>query len=127
MRSYLKQNVYEAAKDRIRFLLDEFPTVGVSFSGGKDSTVIFGLMLELSTKKFPVLFLDQEAEWNSTVDLMRKVMAHPMVDPYWVQCPIKIFNATSGTDEWLMCWEEGKEWVREKEPNSIKENIYGTD
>ncbi len=50
----------------------------------------------------------------------------PEVEPYWFQMPMKIFNATSTTTDWIHCWEEGKKWMREKHDCSIKENTYGT-
>jgi predicted phosphoadenosine phosphosulfate sulfurtransferase len=131
MRILLKQNVYDAALDRIRFLFDEFDEIVVSHSGGKDSEIIFNLALIVAREKnrlpLKVQFIDQEAEWNSTIDRMREIMAMPEVEPIWLQVPIKIFNAVSTEEEWLMCWEEGADWVREKEEISIKENIYGTD
>ena len=133
MKYYLKENVYEAALNRIRWLFDEFPTVGVWFSGGKDSTVIFNLTLQVARERgrlpLPVMFLDQEAEWQATIDIVHKVMEHPDVQPFWVQVPIKLFNATSTKEHWLYCWDVDKEgnWMREKVPYALKENIYGTD
>jgi predicted phosphoadenosine phosphosulfate sulfurtransferase len=40
---YLPKTVLEAAKERIRYLFDEFPVVVASVSGGKDSTVVLEL------------------------------------------------------------------------------------
>jgi predicted phosphoadenosine phosphosulfate sulfurtransferase len=65
--------------------------------------------------------------FRSVIDYIRDVMADPRINPQWLQIPIKLFNATSATDPWLMCWEPGKEWMRAQEPGSIKENIFGTD
>lgn len=133
MRVFLSQNVYEAALDRIRRIFDEFETVIVNSSGGKDSTVVFNLCLQVAEEKgrlpLKVLFIDQEAEWQSVIDYMRIVMYDPRVEPIWLQIPIKLFNATSVIEPWLYCWEDGKDdqWVREKEPIAIKENTFGTD
>lgn len=133
MKFYQKQNVFDAALDRIRWLFDEFPNVVVNFSGGKDSTVVLNLSLMVAEEKgrlpLRVMFIDQEAEWQTVIDYIRVVMADPRVDPAWLQVPIRLFNATSTIEPWLYCWEEGKEdqWIRPKEPNSIKENVYGTD
>ncbi len=131
MKIYLKENVYDAALDRIRWLFGEFPNVVVNFSGGKDSTVILNLSLkvaeELGRLPLKVMFIDQEAEWDCVIDYIRRVMQDPRVEPWWFQMPLKLFNATSTTEHWLNCWKEGEEWLREKEPNSIKVNKYGVD
>lgn len=73
------------------------------------------------------MFIDQEAEWDAVVSYVRSIMAMPEVEPYWLQVPIQLFNATSYKDQWLYCWREGDNWMRPKEPNSIHKNIYGTD
>jgi predicted phosphoadenosine phosphosulfate sulfurtransferase len=128
---YQKKNVREAAEDRMRWLFQEFENVYLSFSGGKDSTVILNLALQISEElnRLPlkVMFLDQEGEWQATRDYVREVMDDARVEPYWLQCPVKLFNATSHTEQWLNCWEPGDEWMREKEPDSIHENVFGTD
>jgi len=53
---------------------------------------------------------------------MRYIMNRPEVEPYWIQCPFKLWNASAG--EWFIPWEEGKVWMREKEEISFKENVY---
>ncbi len=40
MKRYSNINVYDAAKKRIEYIFDEFETIAVSFSGGKDSGVV---------------------------------------------------------------------------------------
>jgi len=131
MKIYLKQNVWDAALERINWLFDEFENIIVNVSGGKDSTVIWNLALMVAEQRgrlpLKTMFIDQEAEWQATIDHIRLVMHDPRVEPIWLQIPIKIFNATSPFTPWLYCWEEGKEWIREKEVNSRKVNCYGTD
>lgn len=130
---YLKNNVFDEALNRIRHLFDEFEEVPVAFSGGKDSTVILNLAIMVAKEKgrlpVKVIFIDQEAEWDMNIEYIRKVMARIEVKPMWMQIPLKLFNATSTTDQWLQCWEEGKdnEWLRPKEDISLKVNRYGTD
>ena len=133
MKIFLNDNVWDKALERIEYIFDEFDEVIVSFSGGKDSTVIFNLALIVAKKKnrlpLKVLFLDQEAEWQNVVDYVRTVMNMKEVEPYWLQVPIKLFNATSMEKHWLYCWdsEDEENWMRPKEDISIKENVYGTD
>jgi len=133
MKIKLNTTVLEEARNRMRWIYDEFEEVVVCFSGGKDSTVVFNLALEVAKElnrlPVPVVFIDQEAEWQGNIDYIRRVMTMPEVKPYWFQMPIKIFNATTHNtdDQWLNCWGEGEEWMRPKESYSIKENNYGTD
>ena len=131
MKIFKKQNVFDAALERMRFLFDEFDNVVVSFSGGKDSTATLEVALIVAEERgrlpLPVVFLDQEAEWQAVVDYVRETMNDPRVEPYWLQVPIRLFNATSMDEAWLNCWAEGEEWMRPKEPNSIHVNNYGTD
>ena len=129
-----EQNVYDEALDRIRRIYDEFPEVVCSMSGGKDSTVVYNLCLQVAREKgrlpLKVLWIDQEAEWECTTEYVKSLMYNPDVDPYWMQIPFKIFNATSTQhDSWLHAWEEGKEdvWIRPKDPIAKKENIYNND
>lgn len=132
MNIYTNQNVLEAARDRVSYIFDEFENVVVNMSGGKDSTVVFNLCMEEAERRgrlpLGVLFIDQEAEWQGTIDYMKSIMYDKRVKPYWLQVPIKLFNATShDSDNWLHCWWPGESWMREKDPIAIKENTYGTD
>src|SRR3990167_1853639 len=105
MKFYLDQNVFDAALERIRWLFDEFPNVVVNISGGKDSTVVLNLALMVAEEKgrlpLKVMFIDQEAEWQTVIDYIREIMADPRVDPKWLQVPIRLFNATSTIEPWL--------------------------
>jgi predicted phosphoadenosine phosphosulfate sulfurtransferase len=125
---YLKDTVYDAALNRMRRLFDEFGNVIVGMSGGKDSTVVYNLALQVAREKnrlpLKVMFLDQEAEWDCVIDFVRSVMSNPDVEPMWFQIPMFLFNASSSEDSFLHCWEEGADWIRDKEPNAYKENIY---
>ncbi len=132
MKIYSNRNVLEAAKARIKWIFDEFENVVVSSSGGKDSTIVFELALaeaQSRGEKLKVLFLDQEAEWQATIDAVREQMEHPDVEPYWLQVPFRLFNATSTEEHWLQCWspEEEDRWIRPKEDYAITENNLGTD
>jgi predicted phosphoadenosine phosphosulfate sulfurtransferase len=131
MKFYTGQNVFDAALNRIRWLFDEFDNVTVNFSGGKDSTVCLYLALMIAEEKgrlpLNVLFIDQEAEWETVIGYVRRVMRDPRIRPRWLQVPFKLANSASNTESWLEAWKPGAEWIRPKEPNSIHENIYGSD
>ena len=133
VRVYGKVNVYDKALERIRWLYGEFPNVVCCVSGGKDSTVVFHLCLqvarELNRLPLTVMWIDQEGEWQATVDTVREMMYDPDVEPMWMQVPIRLFNATSVTDHWLDCWapEREADWVHPRDPVASTENVYGTD
>lgn len=129
MRIYLNENVFEKSLERIRFIFDEFEKVIVNISGGKDSTVVFNLALMVAEEKkrlpLPVFFIDQEAEWTYTIDLVKEIMYDKRVKPYWYQIPFRIENSASPIEDFVYLWWPGEQWIREKDPISIKENTYG--
>lgn len=116
------KNVLEASRERMSYIFDEFEEIQVSISGGKDSTVLLFLALQEAEKrnrKIEVFFLDQEAEYQGTVEVIRHHMNHPLIIPKWYQVPIYMTNSTSKKDYFLYAWGQGEKWMREKEPNSI--------
>ena len=131
MKIYKKINVFDEALNRVRFLFEEFDNVVVGFSGGKDSTVVLNLALQIAEEQnrlpLKVMFIDQEAEWQNVIDYMHTIMEDKRVDPMWMQIPFKIFNSTSNKNQWITAWEHGAEHMRPYVDYSIKENKYGTD
>ena len=45
-KKYLDKNVYEASVERIKYTFDNFDKIYLSFSGGKDSTVMMHLVMD---------------------------------------------------------------------------------
>lgn len=133
MKIYNKTNVYQASVERIEYLFNEFENIVVAFSGGKDSTVIFNICLEIAIKKnrlpLKVLFIDQEAEWQGTIDYVTKVMTDSRVQPLWFQMPMVITNNASSFNRYNYCWneDEKEKWIHPQNEISIKINKYGTD
>jgi predicted phosphoadenosine phosphosulfate sulfurtransferase len=87
-----------------------------------NSTCNYHLFLQEAIKrgrKIRAFFQDQEAEYQSSIDLMQIMMKHPNVIPEWYQVPIYLTNATSYTDYFLYAWGEGEPWIREKDPMAI--------
>lgn len=120
-------NVFEASKERIAYTFDNFDRIYVSFSAGKDSTVLFHLVAEEAKKrnrKIGVLFIDWECQFDLTIQHARTMfeLYKDNIDLYWIQLEILTNNATSMIEPVWKSFDENKRelWVREKEPNSIK-------
>ena len=133
VRVWLNKNVKDATYDRVSFLFDEFENVVVWISGGKDSTVLFDIAYNIAKEKnklpLKVCWIDQEAEWKLTEEWIKKIMYMKDIEPYWIQIPMKLSNATCTRKDFLECWNEDEKelWVRDKDPIAITENRYGTD
>jgi predicted phosphoadenosine phosphosulfate sulfurtransferase len=72
VKKYQKQNVLEASKERISYVFDNFNKVIISFSGGKDSTVMLHLVMDEAIKrkrKVAVMFIDLEGQYDYTINL----------------------------------------------------------
>lgn len=129
MRLYLKKNVVEATNERLNYVFAHYKNIVVSVSGGKDSHTLFDLVYkkaETQNRKINTFFLDQEAEYQSTIDVIKDIMYQPNVIPYWYQVPCEMTSAVSYEDDMLYAWGPGEEWMREKDPIAIHslENDY---
>lgn len=126
-------NVFDAAIQRLHWLFDEFDEdVAVSSSGGKDSTVTVELAALVNRQRgnppLRVIFLDQECEFQGTVDYQRYLAyEREDIDFRWYQVPFMLDNATSSRDKFLHVWdpEHPEVWVREKEPAPV--GVHSTD
>lgn len=119
-------DVLTAARARIAHVLDTFPRVCVSFSGGKDSTVMLHLVMEAAIARgvrVGVLFIDLEAQYRLTIDHVRALFDRYAnhIEPYWVALPLALRNAVSVYEPQWQCWEPARraDWVREPDSMSI--------
>ena len=125
MKIYTSINVYDAAKARMQRIFSEESRVLVSVSGGKDSTAMLELAIEVCRElgKLPVkaFYLDQESEYAGTIEYMSYLKSRvDEVSLYWFQVPFILTNSTSlNSDNYLHVWKEGEKWMREKEPDTI--------
>jgi len=112
-------SVLEAARNRIRYTFDHFEAVYVSFSAGKDSSVMMHLVMEEAIKrgrKVGILLIDLEAQYNLTIkhaeDMFDLYRDH--IDLHWVCLPMKLRNAVSNYEPVWCAWdpERKDDWVR---------------
>lgn len=123
-RYYTDKDVLGCAKERVSLVFDNFENIVVSVSSGKDSTALYWLAVqeaERRGRRIKVFFLDQEAEYQSSIALIEGMMAHPCVEPLWYQVPIYLTNATSYKQDMLYAWGVGEKWMREKSPVAVHE------
>jgi predicted phosphoadenosine phosphosulfate sulfurtransferase len=113
-------DVLVAAKKRISYVFDNFKKVYISFSGGKDSTVMFHLVAEEAIKrnvKFGVLFIDLEAQYSKTIESSMAMFEEykNIIDLHWCCLPIKLRNGVSNFEPTWCCWDDNKKdlWVRD--------------
>lgn len=119
-KAFLGMDVLTAARQRIARVFDDFPRIYVSFSGGKDSTVMLHLVAEEAQRRgrrFGLLFIDLEAQYRLTIQHVEEMFAlyADVVEPFWVALPLRLRNAVSNIEPRWLCWDpEARDlWVRE--------------
>ena len=130
-KTLLNKSVLEAAEERIKYTFDNFERIYLSFSAGKDSTVMLHLVAEEAIKrgrKFGVLIVDLEGQYKLTIEHI-KIMAEKYKDVmelYWVCLPIALRNAVSVYEPKWICWDKDRkeDWIRELPENGISEESY---
>jgi predicted phosphoadenosine phosphosulfate sulfurtransferase len=117
-KQYLNVDVLTATRNRLKLIFDEFETVAVSFSGGKDSTVLLELACQEAARRgrtIHALFIDLEAQYQATIDQVEAMMLDdPIIEPVWICLPLNLRNAVSVFQPHWACWdpEEEEHWVR---------------
>lgn len=124
-------NVLEAAQQRIARTFDDFERVYVSFSAGKDSTVMLHLVADEARKrgrKIGVLIVDLEAQYKLTMDHAQKCvdMYADVIELHWVCLPLHLRNAVSVYEPFWLCWDPANRdgWVRELPPSAINDPAF---
>lgn len=128
---YVEINVLEAAQERISWTFDNFERIYVSFSGGKDSTVMLHLVMSEAIKrnrKIGVMLIDLEGQYKCTIEHMEKCFDKyaEFIEPYWICLPIHLRNAVSTYEPFWKCWdkEAEKNWIRIPPARAITDEKY---
>ena len=118
-KQYREQNVFDAANERIAYSFDKFEKLYVSFSGGKDSSVMMHLVLNEArrrNRKVGVLIIDLEAQYKATEIHLDEMVAEyaDCMDLHWVCLPLNLRNAVTNYEPKWLCWDPDKKdiWVR---------------
>jgi len=118
---YQKCSVLEATKRRISEAFDLLEVIYISFSGGKDSTVMMHLVCQEARKrnrKVGVLIIDLEAQYSATIEHVEAMIQEysDCIDLHWFCGELLLRNAISDFEPKWVCWDSEKKeiWVREK-------------
>lgn len=124
-------NVLEASRERISWTFDNFERVYLSFSAGKDSTIMLHLVADEARKrgrKFGVLIVDLEGQYKLTIDHAANCVEQyrDCTELFWVCLPIHLRNAVSVYEPFWMCWDpDAKEaWVRQMPECAVSDENF---
>jgi predicted phosphoadenosine phosphosulfate sulfurtransferase len=121
-------DVLTAARQRVALAFDNFDKVCVSYSAGKDSTVMMHLVMDEARRRgrrVAVLLIDLEAQYRLTIDHAVEMFTEyrDVIEPYWVALPLHLRNAVSVFEPFWMCWDPDAQpaWVRRPPDFAITE------
>ena len=119
IKQQLDISVLEAAKRRIEWTFDTFTKIYVSFSGGKDSTVMLHLAAQEARRRdrtIGVLIVDLEAQYEATAEHVQALVDTyaDVLDVHWVCLPMALRNGVSNFEPKWLAWDPDKKdlWVR---------------
>lgn len=121
-------NVLDAARKRVEWTFDNFERVYLSFSAGKDSTIMLHIVADEARKrgvKFGLMIVDLEGQYKLTIDHMRKCVDEyrDCTELFWVCLPIHLRNAVSVYEPFWMCWDPDAKsaWIRDMPEEAISD------
>ena len=124
-------DVLTAARQRIALALDACPRACVSFSGGKDSTVMLHLVMDEAIRRgrrVGVLVVDLEAQYSLTMQHVATCLDlyRDHIDEMWVALPLNLRNAVSQYQPHWQCWDPSvrESWVRQPPARAITDSKH---
>ena len=125
-------NVHDESINRIKWTFDNFERIYLSFSAGKDSTVMLHLVAQEAqkrNKKIGLLLVDLEGQYKLTIDHaleMIEIYKDVLLEVYWCCLPIALRNAVSVYEPKWTCWDEEKQqdWIRQIPDIAISDVNY---
>lgn len=131
LKKYNKIDVLEAAEERISFIFDNFEKIYLSFSAGKDSTIMLHLVMAEAIKRkrtIGILLVDLEAQYKITMQHAEDCIKlySENIDLFWVSLPLSLRNAVSNYQPQWLAWDpENKDsWVRPPPDYAITTENY---
>jgi 3'-phosphoadenosine 5'-phosphosulfate sulfotransferase (PAPS reductase)/FAD synthetase len=114
---------------------DQFDTVCVQFSGGKDSTAALLLAKEVHEERglgpVKVIFRDEEMVSPKTIEYVERVRNYDWVDMEWYCLPFIAEVWVLGKRERILLWGANRgaagQWVRDMPPWAINAQTLGLD
>ena len=117
----INESVLSASKKRINYIFDNFNRIYISFSGGKDSSVMTHLVIKEAikrNKKVGLLVIDLEAQYSQTITHIEEIYEKYKnnIELHWFCGELLLRNGVSDFEPKWTCWDEQKKdlWVREK-------------
>lgn len=131
MKKFINKSVLEASIERISISFDIFENIYISFSGGKDSTVMLHLVMQEAIKrnrKVGLFIVDLEAQYADTIKHIQNCvhLYQKYLDIHWFCPELLLRNSVSNFEPKWICWDNTKEneWVRHKPAISCDLNNY---
>lgn len=128
---YLNKNVFDASVERVNYTFDNFEKIYLSFSAGKDSTVMLHIVMDEAIKrnrKIGILIVDLEGQYKLTIDHMTECLEiyKENIELFWVCLPIHLRNAVSVFKPFWKCWDKEvkNDWIRPIPKLGISDEMF---
>ena len=116
----LKNDGNKETVEKVKWQFDNYKQIYVSFSAGKDSTVMLHLAIDEvmnRNMKIGLMIVDLEGQYKLTIDYIKETIKEydQWSDLHWIWLPLHLSNAVSVYEPFWKCWDADKnnEWISE--------------